>query len=260
MSTKVHFGYVFLMLSGLRCLFAASDLFAFNLRNRDRWIAEQAASVPARSKVLDVGAGSAPYRALFTHCDYKSQDFSQLKDDQLRHGGYAQIDIVSAASAIPVPDASFDVVLCTELLEHVPEPIAVINEFARIVVPGGRLIMTAPLGSGIHQEPYHFYGGYTPYWYEKFLREAGFDSIVVIANAGSLRHVAQETIRFVRMTRPFCFAAPWYIQLIWLPFWVMLAPALALGVPVAAKLLDRYDLEKRFTVGYHVTAIRARAA
>jgi ubiquinone/menaquinone biosynthesis C-methylase UbiE len=247
------------MPSGLRHFFAASDLLAFNLSNRDKWIAEQAARVPAGSKVLDVGAGSAPYRALFAHGDYKTQDFSQLKDDQLRHGGYAQIDIVSAASAIPVPDASFDVILCTEVLEHVPEPIAVIKEFARIVTPGGRVIMTAPLGSGIHQEPYHFYGGYTPYWYKKFLREAGFDSIVVMANAGTLRHVAQETIRFVRMTRPFGFSAPWYVQLLWLPFWLILAPILGLAVPVAAKLLDRFDREQRFTVGYHVTAIRQRA-
>jgi ubiquinone/menaquinone biosynthesis C-methylase UbiE len=248
------------VLSGLRRLFAKSDLLAFNLRNRDRWIAAQAASVPAGSKVLDVGAGSAPYRALFAHCEYKTQDFAQLKSDQLRHGGYASIDFVCEANAIPVPDASFDVIICTEVLEHVPEPIAVVREFGRIVTPGGRLILTAPLGSGIHQEPYHFYGGYTPYWYRRFLQEAGFDCIIVTANAGTLRHVAQETIRFVRMTRPFGFAAPWYAHLLWLPLWLILAPFLAFGVPLAAKLLDRFDHEQRFTVGYHVTAIRRRAA
>ncbi len=248
------------MSSMLRRLFATSDLLAFNLRNRDLWIAAQAAAVPAGAKVLDVGAGSAPYRRLFGHCDYRTQDFAQLKDDQLRHGGYAPIDVVSEAHAIPVPDASFDVVLCTEVLEHVSEPIAVVREFGRIVAPGGRLILTAPLGSGIHQEPYHFYGGYTPYWYQRFLGEAGFESIVVAANAGTLRHIAQETIRFARMTRPFGFAAPWTVQLAWAPLWCVLAPILAFGVPVAAKLLDRFDREQRFTVGYHVTAIRRRAA
>nr|QIP04562.1 class I SAM-dependent methyltransferase [Bradyrhizobium symbiodeficiens] len=240
----------------LKSALAASDLLTFNLRNRDKWIAENAARVPAGSKVLDVGAGSAPYRALFAHCKYLTQDFAQLKDEQLRHGGYAPIDFVSQANAIPVPDASFDVIICTEVLEHVPEPIAVIREFGRIVVPGGHLILTAPLGSGIHQEPYHFYGGYTPYWYQRFLEEAGFGSIVVVANAGTLRHIAQETIRFVRMTRPFAFAAPWYSQLFWLPFWLLLAPILALAVPLAARLLDRFDREQRFTVGYHVTAVR----
>lgn len=247
-------------MSVLKSILAGSDLFAFNLRNRDRWIAAQAAGVPRAAKVLDVGAGSAPYRTLFVHCDYKTQDFTALRDDQLRHGGYAPIDIVSRADTIPVADASFDVILCTEVLEHVPEPIAVVREFGRILAGGGRLILTAPLGSGIHQEPYHFYGGYTPYWYERFLGEAGFEQIAVTANAGTLRHVAQETIRFVQMTRPFGFAAPWHVHLLWLPFWILLAPVLALGAPVAAKLLDQFDLERRFTVGYHVTAVRRRAA
>ncbi|TLG77628.1 class I SAM-dependent methyltransferase [Methylocystis sp. B8] len=244
------------MLSGLRRLFAASDLLAFNVRNRDRWIAEQAAGVPAGSKVLDVGAGSAPYRSLFAHCEYKTQDFAQLKDDQLRHGGYAPIDFVSDANAIPVSDASFDVVLCTEVLEHVPEPIVVVREFGRIVAPGGRLILTAPLGSGIHQEPFHFYGGFTPYWYERFLAAAGFEAITMTANNGTLRHVGQETIRFARMTRPFSFAAPGLTHLVWLPAWLLLAPILLLAVPLAAKWLDATDRERRFTVGYHVTATR----
>lgn len=246
--------------SRLRRLLAASDLLAYNVRNRDKWITKQAALVPRGKRVLDVGAGSAPYSTLFAGCDYKTQDFAQLQPEQLRYGGYASIDFVSDADAIPVPDASFEVILCTEVLEHVSEPINVIREFGRILAPGGRLILTAPLGSGIHQEPYHFYGGYTPYWYHRFLTEAGFEAIEIEANAGSLRHVAQETIRFVQLTRPFSLVAPWHVQLLWTPFWLLLAPILALVVPIAAKLLDRFDHEQRFTVGYHVTAVRMGAA
>lgn len=248
------------MLRRLKSTLAASDLFAFNLRNRDLWIAAQARAVPAGAKVLDVGAGSAPYRALFAHCEYKTQDLAQLRDDQLRFGGYAPIDLVCDARSIPVADASFDVVLCTEVLEHVPEPIVVVREFGRILKAGGRLILTAPLGSGIHQEPFHFYGGYTPFWYDHFLPEAGFGEVTIIANAGTLRHVAQETIRFTRMTRPFGFTAPWYVHLAWLPCWLALAPVLALAVPLAARCLDRTDRERRFTVGYHITAVRAAGA
>jgi ubiquinone/menaquinone biosynthesis C-methylase UbiE len=245
--------------SRLRHLIAASDLLAYNVRNRDKWVAQQASAVPRGARVLDVGAGSAPYRALFHECEYRTQDFAQLDPKQLRYGGYAPIDFLSEADKIPVPDASFDVILCTEVLEHVSNPIDVLAEFGRILVPGGRLILTAPLGSGIHQEPYHFYGGYTPFWYRRFLTDAAFQSIEITANAGSLRHVAQETIRFVQMTRPFGFVAPWYIQFAWIPFWMILAPILAIGVPIAARLLDRFDREQRFTVGYHVTAIREDA-
>lgn len=248
-----------MVLSRLRRLLTTSNLLAYNLRNCDKWIAEQAATVRRGTRVLDVGAGSAPYRTLFAGCDYKTQDFGQLKHEQLRNGRYTPIDFVSEAGTIPVADGSFEVILCTEVLEHVSKPIDVVREFGRILAPGGRLILTAPLGSGIHQEPYHFYGGYTPYWYRRFLTEAGFESIEVAANAGSVRHIAQETIRFVQMTRPFGLAAPWYVQLLWAPFWLVLAPILAIGVPFAAQLLDRFDQEQRFTVGYHVTAIRMGA-
>ena len=41
------------------------------------------------------------------------------------------------------------------------------------------------------------------------------------------------------------------------PAWLLLAPVLALAVPLAAKVLDRFDRAKDFTVGYHVTATRA---
>jgi hypothetical protein len=131
------------------------------------------------------------------------------------------------------------------------------KELARILQPGGALILTAPLGSGIHQEPYHYYGGYTPWWYERFLRAAGFEKIRIEANEGSLRFFGQEALRFVRTTRPFGLPLPFLLQCLWLPIWIVLAPILGVVLPVLCKFLDRYDAEQRFTVGYHVTARRA---
>jgi SAM-dependent methyltransferase len=237
-----------------------NDLFAFNLRNRDRWIAAQAAQIPAGARVIDIGAGSAPYRPAFSHCQYKTQDFKSLAVSQLRDGEYAPIDYVCDAKAIPVAADSFEVALCSEVLEHHPEPIAVVQEISRILAPGGRLLLTAPLGSGIHQEPYHFYGGYTPYWYRKFLEAAGFEDIEVVANEGSFRHFGQESIRFCRMTRPFALRMPILAELMWLPFWCLLAPLLVFVIPIAAKLLDRFDREQRFTIGYHVRAVKRGSA
>ncbi len=246
------------MLDSLRKALGSSELLSFNLVRRDRWVAARAAELPAGTRVLDIGAGSAPYRALFAHCAYRTQDLAPLRADQLRFGGYGQIDYTGDATAIPTPDASFDCVLCTEMIEHHPEPIRVVAEFARILAPGGRLLLTAPLGSGIHQEPHHYYGGFTPYWYRRFLAEAGFERVEVVANEGSLRFFAQESLRFVLATRPFISLPP-FASLLWLPFWLLLCPLLAGLVPVAAKLLDRYDREQRFTIGYHVTATRRGA-
>ena len=244
------------MRNWLRRHLAQSELFSFNIVRRDRWIVAQAAQLPVGTKVLDVGAGSCPYREQFAHCQYRTQDLVPLRADQLRNGGYGQIDYVSDLSAIPVSDGSFGAILCSEVLEHHPEPIAVVKELARILEPGGRLILTAPLSSGIHQEPYHYYGGYTPWWYERFLAAAGFENICVEANEGSLRFFGQEALRFIRTTLPFGTGLPFLGQLLWMPVWIVLVPFLGVLIPVLCKFLDQFDRERRFTVGYHVTARR----
>jgi len=244
-------------MAGLADRLKKSHVFNHNLVNRDAWIRSQAASLPPGARVLDVGAGSCPYRTFFAHCEYKSQDFAQLAGDQLRDGGYGRIDYVSDITAIPVESGSFDAILCAEVLEHVPEPLAAIREFARILKPGGHLLLTAPLGSGVHQEPYHYYGGYTEFWYRRFLPAAGFRDVTVAANDGSFMFFAQESIRFVRTTRPGRLEAPLLATLAWAPLWLVAAPVLGLAVPLACRALDRFDRERRFTVGYHVTATRA---
>jgi SAM-dependent methyltransferase len=238
------------MFKGIRNLLKRNALFAFNGVYRDRWVASQAAQLTPGSRVLDVGAGSCPYRPLFY-----TQDFVGLKQDQLRHGIYGRIDYMCDASAIPVADASFDAILCTEVLEHVPQPVAVVSEIARILRPSGILILTAPLGSGIHQEPYHFYGGFTPYWYQHFLVQVGFNDIRIEANAGSIKFFGQEAIRFLMLSRPFL-QVPFLLSIFWMPLWCFLFPLLGIIVPCVCHVLDGYDQEQRFTIGYHVTARR----
>lgn len=229
------------------------QILAFNEVSRDSWVAERASEVPAGARILDVGAGSCPYRTLFAHGHYQSQDFAQLEPGLLRgHDTYAKVDYVSDICELPVSDATFDIVLCTEVLEHVPEPILAVREMGRVLKPGGKLLLTAPLGSGLHQEPYHFYGGYTPHWYRRFLGDAGFHDITIEPNRGFFSHYGQECVRFVTML------APWkgLSRLPWLPLWLLGLPWCLL-VPLLGKSLDRLDKNKGFTIGYHVTAIKS---
>ena len=80
-------------------------IFVFNQAERDLWVEKQAAAIPAGSRVLDVGAGSCRYRALFRHCEYRSQDFAELPDEQLGRGAtYGRMDYISDILAIPVAE------------------------------------------------------------------------------------------------------------------------------------------------------------
>jgi SAM-dependent methyltransferase len=155
-----------------------------------------------------------------------------------------------------VPDDTFDVIICTEVLEHLLHPEIAITEFARILKPQGKLLLSAPLGSGIHQEPHHYYGGFTPFWYKKVLHEAGFGETLIEANGGTLKAFGQESLRFILMTRPWKLDIPLSANVAWTPIWCVLSPLLGVAVPLACHYLDRFELEQRFTIGYHVVSVR----
>lgn len=132
-----------------------------------------ASALPAGTRVLDAGAGDAPYRELFEHCEYVTADWENSP-----HPSGAKSDIVGSLEALPVDDGSFDAVLSTQVLEHVAEPLRVLRELHRVVRSGGRLYLTAPLIGELHEEPYDFFR-YTPYGLRHLLCNAGFqvDSI-----------------------------------------------------------------------------------
>jgi len=235
------------------------SIWALNHKKRDEWVKRQSHQVPAGSTLLDVCAGSAPYRSYFAHCAYKTHDFCALEPSQLLgKAGYAQIDYVSDATKIPVPDEFFDVVLFTEGLEHVPDPILVIKEIGRILKPGGKLILTAPLGSGLHQPPYHFYGGYTPWWYERFLHDAGFEPPTIEPNGGFFLQFAEWHINAIRLFKPWRTRGPITSRALWMVLWLMLLPWSLVILPLLYRVLDRLDHERAFTIGYHVMAIKRK--
>jgi len=227
----------------------------WNARARDAWVAEHARSLAKGSRVLDIGAGGCPYRACFAHCAYITQDATPLSDRQLSEGGYGAIDHRCDATSIPEPSASFNAILCTEVLEHVIDPAAVMKEAARLLRPGGVLLVTAPLGSGLHQQPVHYYGGFTPHWYERVLGDNGFEAISITANGGSFRHFAQWCVQVLLLARPRALgrgALGVLIAIVLLP----LLALLLLPAALLALLIDPLDRERAFTVGYHVRATR----
>jgi len=229
----------------------ARRLFAFNQHRRDLWVEAEARALRDGAKVLDVGAGTCRYRHLFEHCEYRAQDACRLDQDTYR--AYGAIDLISDICEIPVEDASHDVILCTEVLEHVPEPIKAIEEFARILKLGGQLFVTAPLGSGLHQLPFHYYGGYTPVWYEHFLTRYGFCEIQISPNGGFFEHFGQESQRFAALLSPRASAT----KILFLPLRMVAVPVFGYLTPVLCAALAPVDRGREFTVGYHVKATKS---
>jgi SAM-dependent methyltransferase len=135
-----------------------------NEPNRQAWLKQTLGTLPNGVRLLDAGAGELRNRKYCGHLDYVSQDFCQYQGTkggahdeglQSRHWDTTRIDLVSDITAIPSPDASFDVVLCSEVLEHVPEPTHALDEFTGLLKPDGVMILTAPFSSNVHMAPYH---------------------------------------------------------------------------------------------------------
>lgn len=149
------------------------------------FVAEVAASTPPDAAVLDLGAGNAPYRELFAHARYSTNDWTESV-----HLGAEEVDIVGSADALPVADARFDLVLCTQVLEHTSEPAATLGECFRVLAPGGCLAVTVPLLWELHELP-HDYFRYTAPGLDHLLRHAGFTEIEVRPRSDGFSALAQ---------------------------------------------------------------------
>lgn len=130
------------------------------------FVADNARRLPLGARVLDVGAGDAPYRELFA-----AQEYVTLDHDQSPHAG--DIDIIASADSIPVGDGSFDAVVCTQVLEHVRDPAVTLTEIRRVLAPVGALVATVPFAWEEHELPHDYYR-YTKPGIEHLLDRAGF--------------------------------------------------------------------------------------
>jgi SAM-dependent methyltransferase len=165
---------------------------------REVWIEETLKKIPAGKRILDAGAGELKYKVHCSHLEYVSQDLGKYdgrgtgEGIQVGNWDNSRLDIVSDIIKIPVPDESFDVILCVEVLEHISEPALAVKEFSRIIRPGGKVIITAPFCSLTHFAPFYFANGYSKYWYEKVLGEHGFVIEEIFFNGNFFKYLAQE--------------------------------------------------------------------
>ena len=159
-----------------------------NDSNRVAWLADRLTELPSGNRILDAGAGEMRFKSHCAHLNYISQDFGKYngagdgKGQQTVTWDTIDIDLICDITSIPEPDSAFDAILCTEVLEHIPEPTEALDEFARLLKPRGRLILTAPFASLVHFAPYHYCSGFSRYWYEHHLAKRGFKIIELTPN------------------------------------------------------------------------------
>jgi SAM-dependent methyltransferase len=144
-------------------------------------------------RVLDVGCGAQPYRSLLgPRARYLGIDTAEAK----AHFGYEAPDTVYfQGEHWPIDDTEIDVVLCTETLEHVPDPVGFLSEAARVLRPGGRLILTVPFSARYHFIPYDYWR-FTPASLERLLSRH-FESIAVFARGNAVTVACYKAMALV---------------------------------------------------------------
>lgn len=160
-----------------------------NQNERDDFVVNELKKLPQKSLLLDAGCGSQRYRQYCDALNYRGQDFGQYSQDEKSLIGnvdgygiggkdgykYGKLDYIGDIWNINEADNTFDVVLCTEVFEHIPYPNETIKEFSRLLKIDGKLILTAPSNCLRHMDPYYFYTGFSDRYYEKFLVENGLE-------------------------------------------------------------------------------------
>jgi SAM-dependent methyltransferase len=150
------------MLAALKARLARPPVNASRQHLHDFAAEAAATGTGADFRVLDAGAGQLPYKPLFAHVSYEAADIVAAPG----------LDYVCDISQMPVEDGRYDLVLCSQTLEHVMNPITVLKEFERILKPGGTVWLTAPLFYAEHVIPYDYFR-YTRFAWRKMARRAG---------------------------------------------------------------------------------------
>jgi len=197
-------------------------------------VAAFAASLPPAARVLDAGAGESRHASNFPLQRYVAVDLA-LGDP---NWDYSRLDAIADLSALPFRDATFEACLNVVTLEHVRRPRAALGELARVLKPGGRLLLVVPHAWEVHQAP-HDYFRYTRYGVRYLIETAGLEPVEILPMGGYFRFLSRQLFNGLQF-----FPGVWF-----LPAAMLLAPP-----ALAAPLLDFLDRERNFTLGYVCTA------
>jgi len=140
----------------------------------------------AHGKLIDLGCGNMPFRSYVSGqvTAYDSLDLFPRRPD---------VTFIGDIQSMPmVPSDKYDTALCLEVLEHVPDPCAATREIARVVKAGGKLVVSVPHLSRLHDEPHDYYR-YTRHGLRHLLEQAGFEVTALVKRGGLLSFLGHQT-------------------------------------------------------------------
>jgi SAM-dependent methyltransferase len=189
------------------------------------------------TRVLDLGSGDAPYRAYFPCGQYVTAD------------PFGKAAVRSVAGAVPFEAGAFDLVLCTEVLEHVPDPDAALREIHRVLGARGVLVLSTPLTWGVHA-PWDYHR-----WTEMGLRA------LLSARGFRVREIKPRGGLFLTLSA-LLLVIPWQVlgearERTWWQTALFAVTYPLLVIPATAvAALDPLDRRQHFTLGYVVLCDR----
>lgn len=229
------------------------NLLANNLLNK-QFITESrlrrdvlaALAAHAQGVMIDVGCGSKPYEAEILGNTKISRYVGMEYIGAVDYFGtaYQNLELCGDAQRLAFCDEAADVILCSEVLEHLPEPLLAISEAHRILKPGGTYIVTVPSTFKFHMEP-HDYHRFTKHGLRYQLSSRGFEVLDLRNRGHAPAALGQAVVSYLHdaLVRRSDTGQPslWRAPLV-LPFL-----ALIQGIALLLDQLSRNDL---FTVGY----------
>jgi SAM-dependent methyltransferase len=224
----------------------ARDL-GYSLRRHfvDQFHLRHVPSLSESSLVLDLGGNRGGKRGLFDIEQYGLRViYANLSTKK-------KPDVKAQAERLPFRGGSFDAVVCSELLEHVPSPPLVLAEIHRLLKEQGTLLICVPFLNRIHADPYD-YGRYTDYYWLEALDKSGFGDIR-IEKQGLFWSVLVDMLRDLAYARALAWKDGVFLR--------MLSAALALGKRKALKWDSRNEIQNSptlagFTTGFGIRARR----
>ena len=180
---------------------------------RDYWVAKTLEELKEKSNcssLLDAGAGESPYKnlALKYGYSYESHDFNKYSPKESEIGfqdpswNYPEHTYICDILDIP-ENRLYDLVLCTEVFEHVPDPVETFKKLVRLTASGGHIVITVPLASHIHQAPYYFSSGLSPQWFSYWSKMTGISIKSLEIQGDYIDRMKQDLSTMLNFKKPF---------------------------------------------------------